>query len=82
MHKLFGDTDAANVVLGSKGAFELSSVEQGDRAEELLEYVHVSADQLRAAYAQKAAQAKLNATQAEDLRLLLDAGLRSTTYLG
>lgn len=82
MHNLFGDTDAANVELGAHGSFELSSVEHGDRAEELLEYVHVSADELRAAYARKAALAKLNATQAEDLRQLLDAGLRSTTYLG
>nr|MBV6629428.1 biosynthetic arginine decarboxylase [Oceanococcus sp. HetDA_MAG_MS8] len=82
MHNLFGDTDAANVELGPQGRFELSAVEHGDQAEELLEYVHVGADSLRAAYAKKAAQAKMKAEQAEELRLLLDAGLRSTTYLG
>lgn len=82
MHNLFGDTDVADIVLDPEGGFHIAAVEHGDRAEELLDYVHVPPADLRAAYAAKAAAAKLSADESAAVLATLDAGLRSTTYLG
>ena len=81
MHNLFGDTDTANVALGTGGDFHLVEVEHGDRGEELLEYVHVPVAELKARYREKAAAAALGEAAAEELLGLLERGLGATTYL-
>ncbi|MGB1557844.1 MAG: biosynthetic arginine decarboxylase [Oceanococcaceae bacterium] len=82
MHNLFGDTDATNVELGADGSIVLSGMERGDRAEELLEYVHISTGALRESYRSKTLAAGLDPKTAAEFLNVLDNGLRSTTYLG
>lgn len=81
MHNLFGDTDVANVAFDAAGAFHLQDIEHGDRAEELLEYVHIPAASLRASYRDKIAASGLAEAQASSILVALDDALTSTTYL-
>lgn len=81
MHNLFGDTDAANVEIGEDGSWALTGIEQGDRVDELLNYVHLSPAELKDTYRSKLAASGLPAeTQARHLASL-DTGLSGYTYL-
>ncbi len=81
MHNLFGDTDAVTVEIDAEGQWQLSGIEQGDRVEQLLDYVHLSSDELLQSYAAKLATSSLpSATQQKSLAALA-AGLRGYTYL-
>lgn len=81
MHNLFGDTDAVNVALDAGGGWRLEDAEHGDRADELLRYVHFAPDALIGAYHRKLEAAGLG--DAERGRFLdeLIRGLRGYTYL-
>ncbi len=81
MHNLFGDTDVANIDVEHDGSFQLQDIEHGDRAEELLEYVHIPAASLRAAYRRKITAAGLPAPQGTRMLDALEEALTSTTYL-
>ncbi len=81
MHNLFGDTDVANVMFDAQGRFQLVDIEHGDRAEELLEYVHIPAADLRAAYRKKIAAVGIGAAQAAVILEAVEGALTSTTYL-
>lgn len=80
MHNLFGDTDVVNVEVDADG-WRLADAEQGDRADELLRYVHFEPDDLRAAYRRKLAASGLDARSKREAEALLEAGLSGYTYL-
>lgn len=81
LHNLFGDTHAVNVALDECSGHVLRDAENGDRVDELLNYVHFSDAALVDAYRRKVAAAELPAdTRARYLREL-EAGLRGYTYL-
>jgi arginine decarboxylase len=82
MHNLFGDTDVVNVEIDDYGnGWRLADAEQGDRADELLRYVHFEPDDLRAAYRRKLAASDLDARMKHETEALLEAGLSGYTYL-
>jgi arginine decarboxylase len=84
MHNLFGDTDVVNVEIHGQGdsqSWRLADAEQGDRADELLRYVHFEPDDLRAAYRRKLAASDLDAGMKHETEALLEAGLSGYTYL-
>lgn len=80
MHNLFGDTDVVNVEVAGDG-WRLAQAEQGDRADELLRYVHFEPEALRAAYRRKLAASELSARARSEAETLLEAGLAGYTYL-
>ncbi|GAB3670774.1 biosynthetic arginine decarboxylase [Salinisphaera aquimarina] len=80
MHNLFGDTDVVNVEVDGDH-WRLAGAEQGDRADELLRYVHFEPEALRAAYRRKLAASALSARARGDAEAQLEAGLAGYTYL-
>ncbi len=82
MHNLFGDTDVVNVELTDAApGWRLAEAEQGDRADELLRYVHFEPEALRAAYRRKLDASALGADARAECEALLDDGLAGYTYL-
>jgi arginine decarboxylase len=80
IHNLFGDTDTVNLDIHADGSFSLNDPEHGDRADELLAYVHFKPDILRAVYRQRVQAADLPAAQARQFLSELEAGLTGYTY--
>lgn len=80
MHNLFGDTDVVNVEIDAQG-WHLREAQHGDRADELLEYVHFEPEALRSAYRRKLAAAGLARAERAECEALLEAGLAGYTYL-
>jgi arginine decarboxylase len=80
IHNLFGDTDAVNLEIHADGAYELCQPEHGDRADELLRYVHFEPDRLRAVYRQRVQAAALPPARARQFLAELEAGLTGYTY--
>ena len=80
MHNLFGDTDAVNLDVHADGSYQLSKPEHGDRADELLRYVHFDPHRLRAVYRQRIQSADLSESQARQFLAELEAGLSGYTY--
>jgi len=80
MHNLFGDTDAVNLEVHADGSYQLSQPEHGDRADELLRYVHFDPHRLRAVYRQRIQSADLSESQARQFLAELEAGLSGYTY--
>ena len=81
MHNLFGDTDSVNVERNDKGEFELVRPEHGDRADEVLAYVHFEAAELLSRYRRKIAAADLDEDRQADYLAILEEGLSGYTYL-
>jgi arginine decarboxylase len=81
MHNLFGDTNAVNVELTAAGGWKLVGAEAGDRADELLRYVHLAPEELLSAYRRKLDRAALPASQRASHLQELEAGLKGYTYL-
>ncbi len=80
MHNLFGDTDTVNLEVNADGSHQLCEAEHGDRADELLRYVHFEPKRLRAVYRQRVNAADLSAAQARQFLAELEAGLSGYTY--
>ena len=80
IHNLFGDTDTVNLDIHADGSFSLINPEHGDRADELLAYVHFEPDKLRAVYRQRVRAADLSDAQARQFLSELEAGLTGYTY--
>ncbi len=80
MHNLFGDTDTVNLEINADGSHQLCEPEHGDRADELLRYVHFEPKRLRAVYRQRVNAADLSAAQARQFLAELEAGLSGYTY--
>ncbi len=80
MHNLFGDTDTVNLELDADGSHRLCQPEHGDRADELLRYVHFEPKRLRAVYRQRVNAADLEPVRARQFLAELEAGLSGYTY--
>lgn len=81
MHNLFGDTNAVNVELDGNGGWSLTEAEHGDRADDLLRYVHFDPEALLEAYRTKLDRARLDEAQRSAYLDELTAGLHGYTYL-
>jgi arginine decarboxylase len=80
MHNLFGDTDTVNLEVNADGSHRLCQPEHGDRADELLRYVHFEPKRLRAVYRQRVNAADLEPARARQFLAELEAGLSGYTY--
>lgn len=80
MHNLFGDTHSINIELDEQG-YHFSDFQEGEHVSDLLDYVHISGDELRAAFRAKLAGSSLNSEQKQLFEAELLAGLTSYTYL-
>jgi arginine decarboxylase len=81
IHNLFGDTDAANVIVADDGSFALSRFKRGDTCDVMLDYVGYDLAALRAAYREKVAAAGIAGDEAVRLNEALEQGLTGYTYL-
>jgi arginine decarboxylase len=81
MHNLFGDTHSINVQIDSNG-YHFYDLQEGEHVSELLDYVHISSEELKTAYRQKLANSNLTEQQRQDYEQELLSGLESYTYLG
>ncbi|MDD1622069.1 MAG: biosynthetic arginine decarboxylase [Methylococcaceae bacterium] len=80
MHNLFGDTHAINIELDESG-YHFGEFMEGEDVSELLDYVHINTDGLKAAYRQKLSDSPLNSDQKQAFEQELLAGLNAYTYL-
>ncbi|HET6435373.1 MAG TPA: arginine decarboxylase [Xanthomonadaceae bacterium] len=80
IHNLFGDTDAVEVHLDN-GDYVVRQQRRGDTTDVMLDYVGYRLDDLRRAYRDKVAAARLPGDEAARLDAALEAGLTAYTYL-
>ncbi len=80
MHNLFGDTHSINLELSADG-YQFSDFMAGENVSELLDYVHINTEQLKAAYQQKLDASGLSAEQKHSFAQELLNGLNAYTYL-
>jgi arginine decarboxylase len=80
MHNLFGDTHSINIELDDHG-YHFYDLQEGEHVSDLLDYVHISSEDLKTAYRKKLAYSPLSDQQRQDYEQELVAGLRSYTYL-
>jgi arginine decarboxylase len=80
MHNLFGDTHSINIELDDNG-YHFYDLHEGEHVSDLLDYVHISSEDLRAAYRLKLADSALSDQQKLAYENELLAGLKSYTYL-
>lgn len=81
LHNLFGDTDSVNVERDEDGRFVMVRPEKGDRADEVLAYVHLYAEDLLACYREKILKAGLDKKTRAHFMEALEEGLAGYTYL-
>lgn len=81
LHNLFGDTDSVNVELDENGVAHMVEPEMGDRADEVLSYVHFTPEDLRMAYREKVEAAGLDEKRSKEYLDALVEGLSGYTYL-
>ncbi len=81
MHNLFGDTHSINIKLDDNG-YHFYDLQEGEHVSDLLDYVHISSEDLKTAYRDKLAKSNLSEQQRQDYEQELIAGLTSYTYLG
>jgi arginine decarboxylase len=80
MHNLFGDTHSINIKLDDNG-YHFYDFQEGEHVSDLLDYVHISTEELKAAYRDKLAKINLSDLERQDFEEELIAGLTSYTYL-
>lgn len=80
IHNLFGDTDAIEVRVKGDG-HAIAQQRRGDTTDVMLDYVGYKLGDLRKAYQDKVAAAKLPAEESERMNAALEAGLTGYTYL-
>jgi arginine decarboxylase len=80
MHNLFGDTHSINIELDDQG-YHFYDLHQGEHVSDLLDYVHINSEDLKAAYREKLARSDLSERQRQEYEQELIAGLTSYTYL-
>jgi arginine decarboxylase len=80
MHNLFGDTHSINIELDDKG-YHFYDLQEGEHVSDLLDYVHISSEDLRTAYRKKLSDSPLNEQEKQEYENELLAGLTSYTYL-
>jgi len=80
MHNLFGDTHSINIKLDANG-YHFYDLQEGEDVSELLDYVHISSEELKTAYREKLAKSDLSDGQRQEYEQELVAGLNAYTYL-
>jgi arginine decarboxylase len=80
MHNLFGDTHAINIELDEQG-YHFYDFQEGEHVSDLLDYVHIRPEELKAAYREKLAASGLSEQERHEYEQELGAGLTSYTYL-
>ena len=80
MHNLFGDTHSINIKLDDNG-YHFYDLQEGEHVSDLLDYVHINSEDLKAAYRDKLAKSNISEQQQQDYEKELIAGLTSYTYL-
>jgi len=80
MHNLFGDTHSINIELDANG-YHFSDFQEGEHVGDLLDYVHINPEELKAAYRDKLARSDISDAQRQAYEKELDAGLIAYTYL-
>jgi arginine decarboxylase len=80
MHNLFGDTHSINIKLNDQG-YHFYDLQEGEQVSDLLDYVHISSEELKTAYRDKLAKCNFSEQQRQDYEQELIAGLASYTYL-
>ncbi|MGZ5071436.1 MAG: biosynthetic arginine decarboxylase [Methylobacter sp.] len=80
MHNLFGDTHSINIGLDEQG-YHFYDLHEGEHVSDLLDYVHINCEDLKAAYREKLARSNLSEQQRQEYEQELIAGLTSYTYL-
>ncbi len=80
MHNLFGDTHSINIELDANG-YHFSDFLEGEHVGDLLDYVHINPEELKAAFRDKLARSDISAGQRQAYEQELDAGLIAYTYL-
>ncbi len=80
MHNLFGDTHAINIELDEQG-YHFYDLQEGEHVSDLLDYVHISGEDLKTAYREKLANADIDPQQRQLFEQELIAGLTAYTYL-
>ncbi|MDP3332616.1 MAG: biosynthetic arginine decarboxylase [Methylococcaceae bacterium] len=80
MHNLFGDTHAINIELDGQG-YHFYDLQEGEHVSDLLDYVHISGEDLKTAYRAKLANADIDPQQRQLFEQELIAGLTAYTYL-
>ncbi|KHO64416.1 arginine decarboxylase [Pseudomonas flexibilis] len=81
MHNLFGDTDSVNVYQRADGSVYHAGIETHDTIEDLLRYVHLSADELMSFYRDKVSGSGLGAAERNRYLDALRLGLTRSSYL-
>ncbi len=81
MHNLFGDTGSINVELDADGGYRLTGAHRGDSVADLLRYVQVDVDRLRAIFAERIDTSALDADTRADYLDFLSQGLEGYSYL-
>jgi arginine decarboxylase len=80
MHNLFGDTHSINIELDDDG-YHFYDLQEGEDVGDLLDYVHISKEDLKTAYRKKLSNSVLSDQEKKDYEQELLAGLTSYTYL-
>lgn len=80
MHNLFGDTHSINIELDDQG-YHFYDLHEGEHVSDLLDYVHINCEDLKAAYREKLARSDLSGQQRQEYEQELLSGLTSYTYL-
>jgi arginine decarboxylase len=80
MHNLFGDTHSINIMLDDNG-YHFYDFQEGEHVSDLLDYVHISSEELKAAFRDKLVKSNLCELEQLDFEKELIAGLTSYTYL-
>jgi arginine decarboxylase len=80
MHNLFGDTHSINIELDDNG-YHFYDLHKGENVADLLDYVHISTEELKIAYREKLVNSQLSRKDQHDYEQELLAGLTAYTYL-
>jgi len=80
MHNLFGDTHAINIELDDKG-YHFYDFQEGEHVSDLLDYVHINSEELKAVYREKIAKIVMSPQQRLEYEKELLSGLTAYTYL-
>jgi arginine decarboxylase len=80
MHNLFGDTHSINIELDDDG-YHFYDLQEGEDVADLLDYVHISTEELKLAYREKLENSQLSRREQHDFEYELLAGLTAYTYL-
>jgi arginine decarboxylase len=80
MHNLFGDTHSAVVNVTDDGEAEIVSINEGDSVEDMMRYVHLDVDEIRANYRDLVLK-RVCVEEQESVLMELEQGLAGYTYL-